>query len=293
MLSHRALNALRLKDGVEKLKTLKGLTFPPGERRALSPHAHGPVFELLRCCERLEDLELISTYDESHNAGTLDDYLGSAEAIPPLRFPNLHSLSLISIPFSAILQIFLNTPCPSLRSLLLTPSTSPSSIVPLLTNLGSTLTSLHLSTPLHHLTPAPVPVQTNIPTPVLTHIPTQITPLLTLTPSLQHLFLDFPLPTFLLPLLPPGSSHRNLKILTIPRPNTGLLMEVETMSGLRGGDGLSGLKVVRMRSVRWLRKGVGGQALEAGYQGEMKRWRIRLGRRGVGVVDMDWKGPDV
>lgn len=65
------------------------------------------------------------------------------------------------------------------------------------------------------------------------------------------------------------------------------------MSGLRGGDGLSGLKVVRMRSVRWLRKGVGGQALEAGYQGEMKRWRIRLGRRGVGVVDMDWKGPDV
>jgi len=41
--------------------------------------------------------------------------------------------------------------------------------------------------------------------------------------------------------------------------------------------------------VRWLRKGMGLRAQEAGVQGEMREWRRRLLRRGIRVLDAEWK----
>jgi hypothetical protein len=77
-----------------------------------------------------------------------------------------------------------------------------------------------------------------------------------------------------------------LRVLTIPRPNARFLRELEVLL-----PHLPSLGVVRARTVRWLRAGVSGKALEAGVQGEMHEWRRRLARKGVRVVDGEWRDP--
>jgi len=123
-------------------------------------------------------------------------------------------------------------------------------------------------------------------------------PVLTSCPELHYLALDqhfLPMLTLLEPAQDvvgssgsrSGSPHTHpLRVLTIPRPNARFLREVEALLPC-----LPSLTVVRARAVRWLRAGVSGKALEAGVQGEMHEWRRKFARRGVRLVDGDWRDP--
>jgi hypothetical protein len=119
-------------------------------------------------------------------------------------------------------------------------------------------------------------------------------PVLTCCPELHYLALDQQLLPVLALLEPAqdggggsgsGSPHP-LRVLTIARPNARFLREVEALL-----PRLPSLRVVRARAVRWLRAGVSSKALEAGVQGEMHEWRRRFARRGVRLVDGDWRDP--
>jgi hypothetical protein len=154
----------------------------------------------------------------------------------------------------------------------------------LLATHGRGLTSLRINTPLHS------PTSTGDAPP-----PQPPPPVLTSCPELHYLSLDQPLPELLLvpeaPRALDGPSRdahpHPLRALTIPRPSARFLREVEAQL-----PRLPSLGVVRARAVRWLRAGVSRKALEAGVQGEMHEWRRRFARRGVRLVDGEWRDPE-
>jgi len=272
ILSNRAFEALRCKDGVERLRTLKGLKVSLSAERPSIFCSDDSVIALLRCCEGLEELEMVGPDDESidQQLGTeTTDEFALLSAGPVLHLSRLKSLSLLTISCSPLLSAFLRTPLPSLKHLMITPyDDSPSSPTNALLSIhGTFLSTLHLNTPKHW------------PTAML---PTSVSFLMT-SPSLKHLALDYPLPTLVLPL---GMTHP-LQVLTIPRPNPRFLRELESLL-----PRLPQLSIVRAKNVRWLQRGMSGKALEAGVQGEMREWRRRLGRRGVRVLDGEWREPE-
>ncbi|THV01463.1 hypothetical protein K435DRAFT_655416, partial [Dendrothele bispora CBS 962.96] len=86
---------------------------------------------------------------------------------------------------------------------------------------------------------------------------------------------------------PPSESQKQtspLEILTLPRPTHTSFTLLRTVLPTTPN-----LRAVRARDVQWLRKGMGLRAMEAGVQGEMSEWRRKLTRRGVRVVDGEWK----
>jgi len=175
---------------------------------------------------------------------------------------------------------FLRTSLPELRHLAVTPYSGrhTAQLSALLAAHGRNLTSLRINTP-HHL-----PRSTgDVPPPQV----------LTSCPELHYLALGRPSPEVLMLPAPalagngePPHPHP-LRVLTIPRPSAPFLRGVEAML-----PRLPTLAIVRVRTVRWLCAGVSRKALEAGVQGDMHEWRRRFARRGVRLVDGDWRDPE-
>jgi hypothetical protein len=287
LLSSRVLAALQCKDGVGELRSLKGVkvSVPVGNASA-QPLAPSPeaIVRLLGICPRLEQLEMACTDAndlEPESVVDLDSsYVREEEEVtlsPPLHFPNLKSLCLSTIPFGSLFLTLLRTPLPALRHLVVAPHNDQhtAQLSALLAAHGRNLISLRINTRRRLSSIGEVPPP----------------PILTSCPELHYLALDqhlLPVLTLLEPAQDGGSGpHPHpLRVLTIPRPNTRFLREVEALL-----PRLPSFTVVRARSVRWLRAGVSGKALEAGVQGEMHEWRRRFARRGVRLVDGDWRDP--
>jgi len=287
--SIRALTALECKDGIDELRSLRGLKLaaPVGDASVHPlPSSSDAVVRLLRNCPLLEQLEIACADPvgpELEPVTDLDpDSIRHDTEVafpPPLHLPNLKLLCLSTVPVSPLFLTLLRTPLPALRHLVVTPcsgrDTTP--LTALLGAYGRGLVSLRINTPrqLHTLDMQPPSI-------------------LTSCPELHYLALDHPLPELTLPAptqdSESGSPHPHphpLRVLTIPRPSARFLREVEALL-----PRLPALTVVRARAVRWLRAGVSGKALEAGVQGEMHEWRRRFARRGVRLVDGEWRDPE-
>ncbi len=290
LLSNRVLTALQCKDGIAGLRSLKGVTLSAlsvsvGNTSAqhLGPNPDA-VVRLLQNCPRLEQLEITCADANNLEVETVVDLDFSsfrdeaAETLPPpLHLPNLKSLCLSTVPIGSLFLTLLRTPLPSLRHLVLAPhSERPTAqLSALLTTHGRSLISLRINTPWH----LPTSTGDNVPAPLV----------LTSCPELHYLALDQQLlPVLTLePTQDVGSGQPHpLRVLTILRPNARFLREVEALL-----PHLPSLTVIRVRAVRWLRAGVSGKASEAGVQGEMHEWRRRFARRGVRLVDGDWRDP--
>jgi hypothetical protein len=294
VLSNRALAALQCKDGIGELRSLKGLKVSvAGELASVQPAfatSCDPMAQLLWHCPRLEQLEILCTDTVNPELESVMDLdllsllrdeggEGSTSSFPStLHLPHLKSLCISALPICPLLLTILRTPLPSLRHIVMIPY-SDVLIAPQLGALlavhGRKLISLSISTPGH----LPISPTTGDVRPLA---------LLGSCPELQYLALDHPLPA----LAPPAAqsderpqSHP-LQVLTIPRPSARFLRELEVLL-----PHLPALSVVRARTVRWLRAGVSRKALEAGVQGEMHEWRRRFARKGVRVVDGEWRDP--
>ena len=285
-LSNRTLVALQTKDGISELRSLRGLKISiPGGHASVQPFVPSPdaVTNLLWHCPRLEQLEIVCTdavNPELESAIDLDlsslrDEDGAGSIPPPLQLAYLRSLSLSAVPICPIFLTLLRTPLPALRHLAVTPygDQRTSQLSTLLSVHGCNLISLRINTPRHLPTPTGDP---------------PLSLVLASCPELHYLALDHPLPVLTLPAPAQGASPQShpLRVLTIPRPSARFLREVEVLL-----PRLPALTVVRARAVRWLRAGISGKALEAGVQGEMHEWRRRFARKGVRLVDGEWRDP--
>lgn len=229
--------------------------------------------DLLHRCRHLEELDVVGSGLEAVELASIPDAteeFSTCMKVPPL--PQLRKLSVISMHASMVLSSLLHSPLPSLLHLTITPYDDvsiPTSLVPkFIAAHGSKVTSLHLYA--HKSWPTML-----FPSP---------TTLLHTCPRLYHLSLENPLPILTICSIYP---RHTLRILSIPRPNPEFLGVLESLL-----PKLPNLRILRARDVRWLRKGVTGRAMEAGVQGEMREWRCRLARRGVQVLDADWKPGD-
>ncbi|KAJ6611477.1 hypothetical protein B0H10DRAFT_1953012 [Mycena sp. CBHHK59/15] len=266
VLSRRVMEALGQHQGTIHLRALEGISYVPS-----GLPTEEPLVKLLRCCPNLEELEIIgqgldpAEMDFTHQ----NTDLSLPETVVPLNLPNLHTLTIVSVYSSSLMASLLLTPLPSLRKLTITPFDDvpfPASLSSqFITTHGAALRSLLLFTPKSW--------------------PTRLYPsphtLLCTSPTLRHLSLEKPLPARLI--LPPENTHP-LQILSVPRPDADFWAVLERLL-----PHLPGLCAVRTRDVRWLRKGMGLRAQEAGVQGEMREWRRRLLRRGIRVLDAEWK----
>jgi hypothetical protein len=212
----------------------------------------------------------------------------------PPEFPNLHALTLLSIPTSSnLFMSLLFAPLPNLTTLTLTPYNDlPFQLLPPLFPPTFAEDSLSLRFLQAHgeklkkltlITPRAMGVRS--------HEAPRIEQILTLCPALRWLEVEPPfLPpphTVSSPTPTPQKPHP-LHILTLPRPISSLL--TETIEPLLSKSVLSQLTVLRLRDVKWLTtgrmSGMSRAAGETGVQGEMRVWRRRLGARwGIRVVD--------
>lgn len=265
VLSRRALASLAQREGSVNLRSISGLNYVP---RSTPDRHEDPFVELLRHSPNLEVLVVIGQgldpTELGFGFGSMSFDMFSTSVFAPLHLPKLHTLSLLSMCSSPLVFALIQSPLPSIKKLTITPYEDiPSSMsLQLITTHGATLTSLLLFTPKSW--------------------PTRLHPspnnLLMCCPILNHLSLETPLPSLSL------TANHNLRILSIPRPTNEFWRELERVFRF-----LPRLSVLRIRDVRWLRKGVSSMAQEAGVQGEMREWRRRLDRRQILLVDADWR----
>lgn len=273
-LSRRALASLINRDGGSNLRILGGVCYVAAFSSANSVE-EDPLVQLLQTCRQLERLEVIGS--DMEPADPEFDSQEVVEDIPAMNvklfLPRLHTLTLLSMPSSSLVHALLNATLPRLRALYLTPYDDipyPRALTTQFIEIhGNSLSTLTLFTPKSW--------------------PTRFHPsprnLLHSCPNLRHLSLETPLPA----LLPPDPEDSEcvalpLQILSIPRPNHDFWRTLETLL-----PSLPSLNVVRMRDIRWLRRGLTHHAQEAGVQGEMRVWRQRLAKRGICLLDGDWK----
>ncbi|KAG8219612.1 hypothetical protein J3R82DRAFT_566 [Butyriboletus roseoflavus] len=272
-LSRRALASLTNRDGSSNLRTLGGVCYIATFSSAICVD-EDPLVQLLRMCHQLEHLEVIGSDMEPADAEPSSQ---EAVEIPSttvkLDLPRLHTLTLLSMPSSSLVHALLNAALPRLRTLCLTPYEDvpyPRALTTRFLDVhGNSLSTLSFFT--HKSWP--------------TRLHPSPRTLFRTCPNIRHLSLETPLPA----LVPPdaadlGQAVIPLQILSIPRPNHDFWRTLETLL-----PSLPSLDVVRMRDIRWLRKGLNRHAQEAGVQGEMRVWRQRLARRGVRLLDSDWK----
>lgn len=271
-LSRRALASLTNRDGGSNLRILSGVCYVAAFSSAVSVE-EDPLVRLLHTCHQLERLEVIGSDMEP-----ADVELDSQEAVETpevnvrLVLPCLHTLTLLSIPSSSLMHALLNAALPHLRALYLTPYDDvpyPSALTTHFLDIhGNSLSTLSLFTPKSW--------------------PTRFHPspcnLFHTCPNLRHLSLETPLPA----LVPPDAANSGqvlpLQIISVPRPNHDFWRTLEALL-----PSLPSLNVIRMRDIRWLRRGLNHHAQEAGVQGEMRVWRQRLAKRGICLLDGDWK----
>ncbi|KAJ7103001.1 hypothetical protein B0H15DRAFT_188151 [Mycena belliarum] len=262
LLSRRLMEVLGDRQGAVNIRALEGISYVPSG----SPKEE-PLTQLLRRCPNIEELEIIG---QGLDPTEMEIQIGEPsqpDSFVPLNLPFLRTLTILSVHSSSLLLSLLLSPLPSLQKLTITPFDD----VP--AALSSQFIARH-SAPLRSLllfTPKSWP----------TRLHTSPQTLLSTAPTLRHLSLEKPLPSHLI--FPPEDSHP-LQLLSIPRPDANFWVVLERML-----PRLPGLRAVRARDVRWLRKGMGLRAQEAGVQGEMREWRRRLLRRGIRVLDAEWK----
>ena len=271
VLSRRAAASLAYRERSVNIRVLEGIGYVP---TSCSPD-EDPLVQLLRLCPNLEQLEVINQGFQPTDLewDTFESH-STAMVLPPnsepLHLPYLHTITMLSMPWSPLLLCLLHSPLPSLTKLTITPYNDipyPTSLVSQFIHThGEKLRSLLLFTPRTWPT-------TLHPSP---------STLLETSPNLRHLSLEMPLPRLTIP-SPPSKSHP-LQILSIPRPNTEFWKVVERLLPL-----MPSLRAIRARDLRWLRPGMTLRAQEAGVQGELREWRRRLAPRGVRVLDADWK----
>ncbi|KIY73511.1 hypothetical protein CYLTODRAFT_365538 [Cylindrobasidium torrendii FP15055 ss-10] len=258
IMSCRAIMSLADRAGTTSLRSLRGLTYVP------CPTLHGQeeaMIRLLRTCDSLEELELKG---QNH----LDAFdvlaLEHEDEMDGLHLPSIRTLTLSSIHHSPLLDALNKTALPALTTLTITPYDDiPNSPVSTFIALhGATLRSLFL------FTPKCWPTRLH-PTP---------TTILQTSPGLEHLSLEFPVPELIL------EDKHPLQTLSVPRPTADTWDVI-----VRLLPRLPKLRVVRARDVRWLRKGMNSRAQETGVQGTMRDWQAKLARKGVKMLDADWK----
>ncbi|RDB29677.1 hypothetical protein Hypma_015946 [Hypsizygus marmoreus] len=264
VLSRRTMTSLGERDGTVNLRSLEGISYVPGPTELLD---NDPLVRLLRHCINLEELDVTGICpdpaDLEYTAHDTD--LTPPDSFIPLNLKRLHTMTLLSMHTSSLMLSLLFSPLPSLRKITLTPYDDivyPAALVSKFISIhGETFRSLLLFTPKSwptNLHPSP-------------------TTLLETCPHLRHLSLENPLPTLTFPVTHP------LQILSIPRPNADFWRVFE-----RFLPRLPNLCILRMRDVRWLRKGMNSRAQLAGVQGEMMEWRKRLGRYRIRLLDAEW-----
>lgn len=272
VLSRRATLALACREGCANIRYLEGISYSPSPYSTITD-SDDPLVQLLRCCINLEELEVIGpgldvTEFESSAPRGVEDV-----PLKPLHLQHLRVISLLSMHSSPLMFALLNTPLPALHKLIITPYDDipyPASLTTkFITTHGSSLSSMFLDTPKSW--------------------PTRLHPspstLLHVAPNLIHLSLENPLPTLDIP--PSALKSHPLHILSIPRPKADYWRILEGYL-----PHLPHLKVVRARDVRWMRRGMTLHAQGAGVQGEMREWKRRLARKGIKVLDSDWKECD-
>ncbi|KAK7465541.1 hypothetical protein VKT23_005515 [Stygiomarasmius scandens] len=296
LLSRRAIDALVESavggTGVLMLRKLEGLSYVPQIQAAQylfggipEGHSEEPLVRLLRYCPYLEELEVIGRgldpmeldFLNSTIPDVSNDLDSNVPGIAPLHLPALQNLTLLShLHSSSLILTLLLTPLPSLKKLTITPYDD----VPFPYSLssqfilvhGSNLSTLSLLTPNSNEWPRRVHKSPNLRT------------ILGACPQLRHLGLENPLPEVEMPPLETQNQTHPLEILSLPRPSPTSYTILTMVLPI-----LPNLCAVRARDVRWLRKGMGLRAMEAGVQGEMREWRRKLARRGIRVVDGEWK----
>lgn len=266
ILGRRALASLTERDGVARIRSLSGLSYVPSH---YTRFGREPIVELLRNCISLEELEVTGQGLDPDALMDLDDIedIVSPSTSTLLNLPHLRILTLLSTLYNShLMHSLLDSDLPSLTKLTITPYHD----IPFPTSFSSRFISTHGSTLRSLLFFSPKSWPTTLhPSPP---------DILEASPNLRHLSLETPLPYLTL------EKDHPLEILSIPRPNLESWSLVASLL-----PHLPSLKAVRTRDVRWLRKGMGARAQEAGVQGEMREWRRRLARRGIKFLDADWK----
>jgi len=260
--AYTALQAVRLRvlTGAVFDAPHLGPTAPAGSPAAahmLYRSLQDPLLCLLRNCAFLQELELVPPEGDDQS-DVEDDFPipeGAEEELhEPLELPKLSRFALLLKPEAPLARLFARSLLPSLQHLVLHAELANSTSF--LEVHGANLRVLALFVP---------------PKATVSGYPTN---LLSTCPSLRHLVL----PSSAIPLQPdPGHEHP-LITLSIPRPDPHLLRTLEMGT-------FPALRVVQLRDARWLRRGVASQARFAGIAGEMSRWKTRLGRLNIRVVD--------
>ncbi|TFK56792.1 hypothetical protein OE88DRAFT_1670268 [Heliocybe sulcata] len=267
----RVLDSLADSDARAHLMVLRGMkgAISPGSALAA---CRDPLVRVLRASRNMRELEVVGPgFDFSD-----PDLWEAGEPLPdttfvPLDLPHLKTLTVLSTQSSPLLYALLHSPLPSLTSLTVTPYhdiSYPTSLVSeFIQTHGQNLTSLSLYTPKSW--------------PTILH--TSPSTLLETSPNLRHLSLENPIPFLAFPSAVSGRAHP-LKIISVPRPSAQFLSPLESIL-----PSLPSLVAVRARDVHWLRKGISSRAQEAGVQGLMRDWKRRFSRRGIKILDADWK----
>ncbi len=261
VMSRRAITSLACRPGVVNIRSLEGITYIPAQTQS----EEESVVTLLRCCEHLEELEITGhSPDPSDLDWTAFEDAETYASRRPLFLPHLRVLTLLSIHSSPLLSTLLISHLPSLEKLTITPydDLPGSPVSQFIETHGADLRSLLLFTPKSW--------------------PTRLHPspdsILNTSPNLRHMSLEQPLPTLAI------KGNHPLQFLSIPRPNNDSWAFLARLL-----PHVPNLCAVRARDVKWLRKGMNSVAQEAGVQGTMREWRKRLARRGVRMLDSDWK----
>ncbi|KZV80855.1 hypothetical protein EXIGLDRAFT_629514 [Exidia glandulosa HHB12029] len=272
-LSRLTFDAFRSGPHASKLRSLTGLRFsaphlgpaaPPGSgaaAQAMYEEVQDPVLRLLRACLSLQELELLPPPRPLNAADDDDDDWpipegSETELHEPPDLPSLQSLAVFLSPTSPMVALLSRSALPSIQRLTIPGELAVSS--DLLSAHGSALRALAIHEP-----------PTVSPALAAEHVPHN---LLSTCPSLRHLVLPCSTPQF------DSVTRHPLATLSIPRPTPEFLRTLER--GL-----FPALRVVQFRDTRWLRKGVAPIARQTGVAGEMARWRVRLGRLRVRVLD--------
>ncbi|KAJ7157157.1 hypothetical protein C8R46DRAFT_909630 [Mycena filopes] len=265
ILSRRAMGSLGSRQGAVNVRALEGISYLP----CGTPTTEEPLTQLLRCFPGLEELEIIGRgLDPAEmDFSSQNMEISLPDSFVPLDLTCLRTLAILSVYSSPLMLSLMFSPLPSLSKLTITPFDDvPTALSSqFIAAHGTSLRSLLLFTPKSW--------------------PTRLHPsprtLLCTSPTLRHLSLERPLPAQLD--LPTADSHP-LEILSVPRPDADFWFVLERLL-----PRLPALCAVRARDVRWLRKGMGTSAQAAGVQGELREWRRRLLRRGIRVLDAEWK----
>lgn len=256
------MGSFSFRDGAQNLRRLNGVRYGYDE---FSVSREDPLTVMISQLPGLEELEVRGFGAEmSDSMAVAWDH--HQPRLQPFVLPRLHSLKIVGIPASPLLDRLVVTPLPSLRSVVITPYEAWSSINALLAAHFATISSIVFYTPQSW--------------PMMRFLPPRN--LFNLLPNLKSLSIETSNFAFELPVVDVFLRGPPLQILSVSRPTAALREEF-----FRFLPYLSCLRAVKARDVRWAKKGISDRAREAGFQGEMLTWRRLLNQRQILMLDAD------